>query len=84
MARPLRIEYSGAIYHAMSRGNAWQASFRDDIDRQKLLDGLEDTVVRCGWERFSFLFMPNHFHLFFWKHPGPWDARNRFFQRFIR
>ena len=64
MARPLRIEYPGAIYHAMSRGNARQAIFRDDIDRQKLLEYLEDSVVRCGWELFSFVFMPNHFHLF--------------------
>ncbi|MFV1964000.1 MAG: transposase [Pirellulaceae bacterium] len=65
MARPIRIEYSGAIYHVMSRGNARQAIFRDDIDQQKLLDGLEDTVVRYGWELFSFVFMPNHIHLFF-------------------
>jgi REP element-mobilizing transposase RayT len=65
MARPLRIEYTGAIYHVMSRGNARQAIFRDDVDRQKLLDGLEDTVIRYGWELFSFVFMPNHIHLFF-------------------
>ena len=65
MARPLRIEYPGAIYHVMSRGNARQAIFRDDADRQKLLGILEDTVVRCGWEMFSLVFMPNHFHLFF-------------------
>jgi len=65
MARPLRIEYAGAIYHVMSRGNARQAILRDDRDRQMLLDGLEDTVVRCGWELFSFVFMPNHTHLFF-------------------
>lgn len=64
MARPLRIEYPGAIYHVMSRGNARQAIFRDDADRLKLLEYLEDSVVRCGWELFSFVLMPNHFHLF--------------------
>jgi len=48
MARPLRIEYAGAIYHAMARGNARQRIFRDDADRQNLLDGLEDAVVRYG------------------------------------
>jgi putative transposase len=37
MARPLRIEYSGAVYHVTSRGNARQAIFRDDRDRQRLL-----------------------------------------------
>jgi putative transposase len=57
MARPLRIEYPGAIYHVMSRGNARQAIVRDDVDRQKLLKDLEDTVVRCGWEMFPFAFM---------------------------
>ena len=48
-----------------SRGNARQAIVRDDVDRQMLLKDLEDTVVRCGWEMFSFVFMPNHFHVFF-------------------
>ena len=65
MARPLRIEYEGAIYHIMSRGNARQAIFLNDHDREKLLTDLEDTVVRCGWELFSYCLMPNHFHLFF-------------------
>jgi REP element-mobilizing transposase RayT len=64
MARPLRIEFPAAIYHVMSRGNARQAIFRDDADHQNLLDYLEDAVVRCGWELFSFVLMPNHFHLF--------------------
>jgi hypothetical protein len=43
----------------MSRGNARQAIFRDDADRQKLRDDLEDTVVRCGWELFAFAFIEN-------------------------
>ncbi len=56
MARPLRIKFRGMIYHVMSRGKAREAIFRDDVDRQKLLD----TVVRFGWEVFSIVFMPNH------------------------
>ena len=64
MARPLRIEYPGAIYHAMSGGNARQAIFQDDADRKKRLEYLEDSVIRCGWEMFAFVFMPNHLHLF--------------------
>ena len=63
MARPLRIEYPGAIYHVMSRGNARQRIFRDDEDRTQSLGYLEDSVVRCGWELFSFVLMPNHFYL---------------------
>ncbi len=64
MARPLRIEYPGAIYHVMSRGNARQRIFHDDGDYQRLLDGLAQTVQRCGWEVLSFVLMPNHLHLF--------------------
>ena len=76
MSRPLRIEYPGAIYHVMSRGNTRKAIVRDDVDRQKLLKDLEDTVVRCGWEMFSFVFMPNHFQLFF-RTPRPNLAATR-------
>ncbi len=64
MARPLRIEFAGAIYHLMARGNARQVIFSDDADRQRLVDALEQTVVRCGWELFGFVWMPNHIHLF--------------------
>ena len=49
MVRPLRIEYPGAIYHAMSRGNAQQAIFRDDIDRQKPMPlGRIEARLLCG------------------------------------
>jgi putative transposase len=64
MARPLRIEFSGAIYHVMSRGNARQAIFDDAGDYERLRDGLEQTVGRYGWEVLAFAFMPNHMHLF--------------------
>lgn len=61
MVRPLLgIEYPSAIYHAMSRGNSRRAIFRDDADRQKLLEYLEDSVVRCGWELFSYVFTPSN------------------------
>jgi putative transposase len=65
MSRPLRVEYPGAIYHVICRGNARQQIFRDDDDYQRLVDGLALTVGRYGWELFSFVLMPNHFHLFF-------------------
>jgi len=57
MARPLRIEFPGAIYHVMSRGNARRRIFHDDRDHERLLEGLEQTVRRCGWELFSFVLM---------------------------
>ncbi len=49
MARPLRIEFAGAIYHVMSRGNARQDIVLDDVDREKRLDWLRRTVETYGW-----------------------------------
>jgi hypothetical protein len=40
MARPLRIEFAGAVYHVTSRGNARQDIVRDDLDRKKRASGL--------------------------------------------
>jgi REP element-mobilizing transposase RayT len=65
MSRPLRIEFPGAIYHVMSRGNGRQDIVRDDADRQRLVDGLEAAVGRYGWEVFSYVLMTNHLHAFF-------------------
>ena len=65
MARPLRIQFAGAIYHVMARGNGRQRLFHGDDDYQRMLEGLEKTVLRTGWEVFSFVWMPNHIHLFF-------------------
>jgi hypothetical protein len=45
MARPLRIEYEGAVYHITSRGNAFQDIFLDDEDRLNFLKVLEDVVA---------------------------------------
>ncbi len=64
MARPLRIEYPGAIYHVMSRGNQRRPIFDDERDYHRLLQGLEQSVRRFGWEMLSFALMPNHIHLF--------------------
>ena len=45
MARPLRIEFAGAIYHVMSRGNERKPIVRDDADCEKRLDWLRRTVA---------------------------------------
>jgi REP element-mobilizing transposase RayT len=63
MPRRLRIEFEGVIYHVMARGNARQKIVRDDADRQRLVQGLEQTVVRCGWELLCYVVMGNHLHL---------------------
>ena len=64
MARPLRVEFAGAIYHVMSRGNARQKIFLDDRDYARFFEGLSRTVQRCDWRLLSFVCMPNHVHLF--------------------
>lgn len=65
MARPLRIQYAGAIYHVMARGNGRQKIFREDRDYRRFLEGLEATVAKFRFEVFSVVCMPNHVHLFF-------------------
>ena len=65
MARPLRIQFEGAIYHVMARGNGKQLLFYAEDEYRRMMSGLEQTVLRTGWEVFSFVWMPNHIHLFF-------------------
>ena len=63
MPRRLRVEFEGAIYHVMARGNARQKIVRDDADRGRLIDGLEQTVIGRGWELLCYVVMRNHLHL---------------------
>jgi putative transposase len=70
MPRRLRIEFEGAIYHVMTRGNARQDIVHDDDDRTRLLADLERTVDRCGWEILAFAILSNHLHLLL-KTPEP-------------
>jgi len=70
MPRRLRIEFDGAIYHVMARGNARQDIVHDDDDRRRLLVDLERAVQRFGWELLCFVVMSNHLHLLL-KTPRP-------------
>ncbi|MBN1854122.1 MAG: transposase [Pirellulales bacterium] len=65
MGRPFRVEFPGAIYHAMARGNARHRIFREERDYQRFLEGIEATVDKFAFEIFGFVCMPNHIHLFF-------------------
>jgi REP element-mobilizing transposase RayT len=49
MARPLRVEYPGATYHVMARGNQGRATFKDDRDRQRFLETLGEACDKTGW-----------------------------------
>jgi REP element-mobilizing transposase RayT len=64
MARPLRIEFAGALYHVMSRGNERRPVVRDDADRAKRLLWLKRTVETYGWRLHAFVLLTNHEHLF--------------------
>jgi REP element-mobilizing transposase RayT len=63
MARPLRIEYPGAVYHVTTRGNARQAIFKDDGDRKCFLDVLASVVEESNWLCHAYCLMENHYHL---------------------
>jgi putative transposase len=63
MARPLRLEAEGAVYHVIARGNERKAVFRDDRDRQEYLDRLIRCRERFGLRVLAFCLMGNHLHL---------------------
>lgn len=63
MARKPRIEYAGAVYHVMNRGNHQQAIFRQDEDRTCFLKTLGEVCERTGWRVHSYILMRNHYHL---------------------
>ena len=63
MARPLRIEFSGALYHLTARGDRREAIYEDDADRQNFLDVLAEVVERYNWVCHAFCLMTNHYHL---------------------
>ena len=63
MSRPQRIEFAGACYHVMARGNARERIYLDDEDRQRFLDGLSRVCDRFGWILWAYCLMDNHYHL---------------------
>ncbi len=63
MARPLRIEYEGAFYHVIARGNESKEIFKDNHDREKFLDYLKQQVMKYGVTVHSYCLMNNHYHL---------------------
>jgi len=63
MSRPLRVEYPGAVYHVMARGNERRKTFRDDADRRQFLAVLEQVVAEQGLRVHGYCLMPNHYHL---------------------
>jgi putative transposase len=63
MARPIRLEFPGAIYHVTTRGNGGDDVFLDDQDRLLFLTVLGEVVSRSGWIVHAYVLMDNHYHL---------------------
>jgi len=63
MARPLRIEFPGALYHITSRGNARQDIFLHEKDYRTFLEVLCEVVEDFKWILHAYCLMPNHYHL---------------------
>jgi hypothetical protein len=59
MARKLRIEYAGAVYHVMSRGDRRDDIFQDDQDRQRFLETLGEACQKTGWQIHAYCLMWN-------------------------
>lgn len=63
MPRKLRVEYPGAMYHVMSRGDRCEDIFLDDVDRQDFLKTLAEACQKAGWQVHAYCLMRNHYHL---------------------
>ncbi len=63
MARKLRVQYPGAIYHVMSRGDRRDAIFESDDDRRLFLETLGQACRKTDWQVHGYCLMRNHFHL---------------------
>jgi putative transposase len=63
MARKLRVQYPGAIYHVMNRGDRREPIFQDDLDRQRFPVTLGQACDKTSWQVHAYCLMENHFHL---------------------
>ncbi len=63
MARKLRVEYPGAVYHVINRGDRREPIFRDDQDQELFLETLAECCGKTGWEVHALCLIGNHFHL---------------------
>ncbi len=63
MARPIRIEYAGAVYHVTSRGNNRNLIYIDDADRQTFLDIVDSVNRKHNFLCHAYCLMDNHYHL---------------------
>ena len=62
MARKLRVEFAGAFYHVIARGNQRRKIFGDDQDRLYYLERLEQYRKRYRFKIYAYVLMSNHVH----------------------
>ena len=60
MARPLRLEFPGAVYHLTSRGNARREIFRDEVVRETFLALVGQVCTQWRWRCYAYCLMNNH------------------------
>ena len=63
MARKLRVQYPGAIYHVMSRGDRRELIFENEEDHRLFMETLGQACEKTGWQVHAWCLMSNHFHL---------------------
>ena len=63
MSRPWRIEYEGAFYHLLSRGNERSDIFIDETDRMRFLDTVGEMSERFDIDIFAYVLMDDHYRL---------------------
>ena len=63
MARPLRLELAGGLYHVTSRGDRRENIYDNDGDREKWLENLGNTCRRFNWRCHAYCLMDNHYHI---------------------
>ncbi len=63
MPRKQRIEYPGAIYHIISRGNYRKDLFSDPETSGSFEGTIFEAAERCGWKLYAYVIMSNHYHL---------------------
>ncbi len=65
MARPLRLEIPGALWHAMNRGVERRTIYKDSADYLKFLELMQEVIAKYSWRLYAFVLMKNHYHLLF-------------------
>lgn len=63
MPRKPRVQFPGAIYHIVTRGDGRRELFHDEDHYARFTGGLRDEVRRSAWQVLAFCWMPNHIHL---------------------